>query len=515
MSSDADLRVSIDCASPFASTSHAVGKWHLGGTADGQGLPTRHGFDSYWGMPITNVQACRAGHQEYIHSSLWSFLIDRSPTNVILLALAVIALTPYALGFYARWTITTLLVCGASAGYIYWFTATLTLINPKSCLLYENETLIEQPVQLNHMTLRHTQRALRVIADAPRPFFLYLSYANAHTALFAMDEHRGLSAHGPYGDNVEEMDWSVGLVMAALAERNETSSTFVYFASDNGPFREELDEGGYCGHAPVLTPSTPLMGDAAATPARARVQLRGAKGQTWECGLRVPALIALPSRWPAGVAVHTATSAMDIMPTVLALIDSQLPQQRQAGGSPLRRRPPRLRHISELGVREMAGVGVLDGVSLVPLLDGQLAENGHRVREHEEGGMVHYCGANVSAVRQGRFKVHYTTTRWEDEEGMICRRAVICACHGHRHDPPLLYDVHADPAEAQPLDPTTPDHAEVLQRALATKQRHEATLVAVPSQTERLPTLGHFPCCGIERGTFAHVWSTINNLCGC
>ena len=88
-----------------------MGKWHLGGTADGHGLPTRHGFDSYWGMPITNVQACRAGHQEYIHSSLWAFLIDRSPTNVILLALAVIALTPYVLGFYARWTIPTLLAC--------------------------------------------------------------------------------------------------------------------------------------------------------------------------------------------------------------------------------------------------------------------------------------------------------------------------------------------------------------------------------------------------------------------
>ena len=34
-----------------------------------------------------------------------------------------------------------------------------------------------------------------------------------------MDEHKGLSKHGPYGDNVEEMDWSVGKVLDALQVR--------------------------------------------------------------------------------------------------------------------------------------------------------------------------------------------------------------------------------------------------------------------------------------------------------
>jgi arylsulfatase A-like enzyme len=35
-----------------------VGKWHLGLGRDGEHLPTRHGFDSFFGMPVTNVQTC-------------------------------------------------------------------------------------------------------------------------------------------------------------------------------------------------------------------------------------------------------------------------------------------------------------------------------------------------------------------------------------------------------------------------------------------------------------------------
>ncbi len=35
-----------------------VGKWHLGLGPNGEHLPTRHGFDSFFGMPVTNVQTC-------------------------------------------------------------------------------------------------------------------------------------------------------------------------------------------------------------------------------------------------------------------------------------------------------------------------------------------------------------------------------------------------------------------------------------------------------------------------
>ena len=506
-----------------------VGKWHLGGTADPSGLPTRHGFESYWGMPITNVQACRSGHQEYPHATLLGFVATRNPTNLILGTLCLLALTPWFTKSLARWRLCAALTALISAASILWFTATLTLINSRSCFLYENETLIEQPVEIGYLTLRHTERAERCInARSPtRPFFLYLSYANAHTALFAMDANRGRSAHGLYGDNVEEMDWSIGRVLGLLERRGELANTLVYFASDNGPFREELDEGGSCGYAPILSPWLPLISrtaDGWSHPfERSAVALRGAKAQTWECGLRVPAIISYPARWPGGMAVHLSTTAMDVLPTVLAIVDEGDGGGGGGGGGP---RLAPFSHVSDLGAIGQAGPRVLDGRSLVPLLDG--LASAVSMGSAAEASFVsslsptsvhdfifHYCAARISAVRHGVWKAHYTTTLWEDEEAQICRWNVICNCHGVEHDPPLLYNIHEDPSELRPLDVSAPEHRATLKAMGEAMARHEATLVPYPSQTEKLPMPHHLPCCGVERGTWQHAWSVLNNICGC
>lgn len=515
-----------------------VGKWHLGGTGDPAGLPTRHGFETYWGMPITNVQSCRAGHQEYPHATLLEFVATRNPTNMILLSLLVLALTPWAFKSLSRWRLCAAMSALLGALPILWFTATLTLINSRACFLYANETLIEQPAEIGYLTLRHTERAEECILSRPstQPFFLYLSYANAHTALFAMDVNKGRSAHGAYGDNVEEMDWSVGRVLDLLEARGELADTLVYFASDNGPFREELDEGGSCGYAPLLPSGAPLVTrtrDGWSQPfERSAAPLKGAKAQTWECGLRVPAILAYPARWAGGMAVHVATTAMDVLPTVLAIVDDGGAAEGRGsdGGGGLRDglSDSRFQHVSELARAggKKAGPRVLDGRSLAPLLDGlaSAAAQGPSAESSYVGGLsptsvhdfvFHYCAARVSSVRHGAWKAHYTTTLWEDEEGQICRRNVICNCHGVEHDPPLLYNVHADPGETRPLDVSLAEHAAVLRAMGEAKERHEETLLPYPSQTERLPTLHHFPCCGVERGTWSHVWGVLNNLCGC
>ena len=58
----------------------------------------------------------------------------------------------------------------------------------------------------------------------------------------------GHSVHGNYGDNVEEMDWSVGEVVSSLEKENLLENTMVYFTSDHGPHLEEtMDTGEYCG----------------------------------------------------------------------------------------------------------------------------------------------------------------------------------------------------------------------------------------------------------------------------
>lgn len=48
------------------------------------------------------------------------------------------------------------------------------------------------------------------------PFLLVLSYLHVHTALYASEDFKGKSKHGLYGDAVEEMDWSVGMLRVLL-----------------------------------------------------------------------------------------------------------------------------------------------------------------------------------------------------------------------------------------------------------------------------------------------------------
>jgi arylsulfatase A-like enzyme len=51
-----------------------------------------------------------------------------------------------------------------------------------------------------------------------------------------------------FGDNVEELDWSVGQIIGALETKGILDDTFVLFTSDNGPFAEEgYDDCGRTG----------------------------------------------------------------------------------------------------------------------------------------------------------------------------------------------------------------------------------------------------------------------------
>ena len=73
-----------------------------------------------------------------------------------------------------------------------------------------------------------------------------------HTKLHTAKEFKGRSAHGDYGDNIEEMDWAIGEVLNALDQLGLEKDTFVYFSSDHGAHHNELDvdnkpAGGYNG----------------------------------------------------------------------------------------------------------------------------------------------------------------------------------------------------------------------------------------------------------------------------
>ena len=180
----------------------AIGKWHLGDHPDF--LPTRHGFDRYFGLPYSNDMG--------------------GPTNAAKAA------------------------SRASATKIR---PPLPLVRDANVL----ETVTDEGQ--NRLTERYTEEAIQFIRENKgRPFFLYMPHTAVHVPLHPGDKFRGASANGRYGDWVEEVDWSVGRVMDTVRELGLSGRTLVFFTSDNGPWLTQGTNGGV---------ATPLRGGKAGT----------------------------------------------------------------------------------------------------------------------------------------------------------------------------------------------------------------------------------------------------------
>jgi len=224
------------------------------------------------------------------------------------------------------------------------------LLKIPSLKLYDQTKVVENPVVQRDLTNKYTRRA-QVFLNENRdePFFLLLSYTKPHRPVVPSDNFKGKSAHGPYGDAVEEIDWSVGEVMRTINQLALDERTFVIFTSDNGPWvrgaHKKEAKGGSAG------------------------PLRGGKGTGWEGGMRVPMIARWPGRLPGGEVRGGITTFMDIFPTLVRL----------AGGDPPDDR-------------------VIDGVDILPYLRGEAPA------PHEE--LIYYFRTHLFAIRSGQWKLH-------------------------------------------------------------------------------------------------------------
>lgn len=149
-----------------------VGKWHLGHHPEF--LPTRQGFDSYFGLPYSN---------------------DMWPHH------------PEAKNYYPP----------------------LPLI--------EGEEVIAYLEDQRELTSWYTYKSLEFIEkNQEKPFFLYLAHSMPHVPLYVSDKFEGKSEQGAYGDVMLEIDWSVGEIRKKLEELGLTENTLIIFTSDNGPW---------------------------------------------------------------------------------------------------------------------------------------------------------------------------------------------------------------------------------------------------------------------------------------
>jgi arylsulfatase A len=370
-----------------------VGKWHLGHRHDY--LPTNQGFDSWLGIPYHMSGGSVDGH-----------------------------------------------ICNSDQHETMWLP------------LYEDDKIVEQPVQLENLAEKYATNAIRFIEDNTAkevPFFLYLAFSHVHQLCAPRDFPEqgscqwGSSQNATFSTAVQEMDWIAGQILDALDSTGATDNTVVLFTSDNGPWVAEqecagskgLFQGDWLRHN--VDPScTACPHDYVPHPTEDRprrcvlpdtsFELDGVHcgedtglGSCWESNLRMPALVRFPGRIPPGVETKAMISTLDVVPTFLSIIDGQIPID-------------------------------LDGIDVKDVLFGNrkgTGEDDERILFFWRDGFSEgplpqpYGRFDVAAVRMGDIKAWFWT-----------KSAHYNSDKEAYHDPPLLFDVMNDPAESEPLDPT-------------------------------------------------------------
>lgn len=327
------------------------GKWHLGHHP--QFLPTRHGFDDYYGIPYSN--------------DMWPY----HPEN------------PDAWGDLPT---------------------------------FEGEDIVGYNTDQTRFTTDFTNRGVAFIEEsvaAGAPFFLYVAHPMPHVPLFVSDERAGNSGSGLFGDVIQEIDWSMGRIMAALESTGVADNTLILFASDNGPW---LSYGDHAGSA---------------------LPLREGKGTTFDGGIRVPFLATWPGMIPEGLEVSTPAMTIDLFPTLAEFLDAELPTH------------------------------AIDGKDIWPLFTGESTTSPH------EAYFFWYHNNQLEAMRSGRWKLHFPH-RYRTMQGQALGNGGTPGKYTHIDITEItLYDLERDIGETTDV---AADNPEVVERLVLLADAKRAEL---------------------------------------
>jgi arylsulfatase A-like enzyme len=171
-----------------------------------------------------------------------------------------------------------------------------------------------------------------------------------HTPWVPSKAFKGKSKAGLYGDFVEQVDASVGEILAALERSGTAANTLVIVTSDNGAPWEERDAREADGHW-------------------ANAKWRGQKADIQEAGHRVPFLVRWPGRLKPGAVSDQTICLTDIFATIAEI----------------------------QGVRMTDAMGE-DSVSILPVLQG-------RQKGPLREAVVHHSATGLFSIRQGDWKL--------------------------------------------------------------------------------------------------------------
>lgn len=280
--------------------------------------------------------------------------------------------------------------------------------------ILRDTTEIERPADQTTIVKRYTAEAQKIIKENKNsPFFIYMAHSLPHVPLFASKDFLGKSERGLYGDVIEEIDWSVGEILNTLRQQGLDKNTYVVFTSDNGPWAIFNEHGGSAG------------------------LLYGAKGTSYEGGVRVPAIFWAPGRIKPAV-ISQMGSTMDVFPTFSKLAGIAMPTDR-----------------------------VYDGYDLSGVLLGK--------KENPRNEMFHYHDQHLFAVRKGAYKLVYYSNNPLGYPQKL-----------EKLEKPLLYNVEHDPSERYDI---AASNQEVIKEIETMVQQHLKNTQPAKSHLEKRITL--------------------------
>ncbi len=267
-----------------------AGKWHLG---EGANMwPTDVGYDEYYG----NLGVNTAYHDWRDKNFSPELVFDSDRTN---------AMTTLD---FVKTTVISSAAAIAAANEADESGKTLYAIdvyNPNDTGQEVIDLDTEPNLEMKYLewSKDFMERALTgdgVAANA-KPYFLYHAMNRVHTKNYPNSKYfEGQSpASTPFRDGIMEIDYVVGQLVAKARALDAThgTTTFIFFTSDNGA-EEDVHAGGIntsdSGHQPW----------------------RGAKGTTWEGGVRVSAIAAMDGLIQEGRVSDGLFDHMDLFNTL-------------------------------------------------------------------------------------------------------------------------------------------------------------------------------------------------------
>jgi arylsulfatase A-like enzyme len=225
----------------------------------------------------------------------------------------------YATGHFGKWHIGSVQkgspVNPGACGFDEWFSAWNFFDNDP--ILSREGIAVQTKGESSMVTVDAALEFIRKHAESSQPFLAVVWFGSPHDPHRAAEEDRRIYADHRdkqdfYGE-ITGMDRAFGKLRRELRTLGIADNTILWYCSDNGGLFKESTGG------------------------------RGKKSEIYEGGLRVPAMLEWPARLKKPQVSNAPCCTSDIYPTLLEIVGVRVPNQAP-----------------------------LDGVSLVPLMEGEV-----------------------------------------------------------------------------------------------------------------------------------------------